>query len=117
MKITSAKQLVKDERYYYADVNSPNLSHQPDGVVVYSVVYRNFDKERRLKYGFSQEGRVLKTDKVEVSACNNLYGSLNTYMGTEWIRSRNFYTTLEEAGREALVLAFTRWEPFREKDE
>ncbi len=59
---------------------------------------------------------AFSTKKIELFAGriqNN--NQINTYMEIGWIHHKNFFTTIEEAYRDAIDLMFKYYTPYKEK--
>ncbi len=108
MKITEIDQFKMNHTYYYVNAKHQILEHQPDGVFVYACKYADWSKERTKKYGYNTgNADMLKPTKV-LAFAGKMHNDddLDTYMETSWCHHINFYTTLNEVIREAIIQVF-----------
>ncbi len=116
MRINSRKQLKLGETYYYAEYHNPNLEGQTDCVVVMKCVFDDYSKEREAKYGFANKKEIfLKTTDIVAWAGRNKPYNYQTYMEVSWVEGdqKIFYTTVNEACRDAIKYAFSRYEQYK----
>lgn len=117
MKITSRNQLKLGETYYYADYRNPKLEHQEDCVYVMKCIYDNYAKEREAKYGFAKKKELLIKEIDIVAWAGRNESRYRSYMEVSWVEGdhRKFYTTANEAYRDAIKYAFSYYEQFKKE--
>lgn len=109
MKITNKKQLIIGNSYYFTENLIQNLEHQPDGILVCEGKYDNWYEEQKVKYGFANNEYKIKVIEILTFVGKNTKKSDEPYYYTiNWIGQKNFYTTLIEAQREGIIIAFAR---------
>ena len=114
MQITKESQLILGNTYYYEETNSPKLEHQPDGVAIYSCVWKDIAEEYKKNYGFSKKKMLaFSTTKIElfVGRIPNNH-QINTYMEIGWIHNKKFFTTIEETYPDLIQQTFEYYTPF-----
>lgn len=57
---------------------------------------------------------ILSTNSIVLFIGRNQNNKLNTYMEDNWIYNKKFFTTIEEVYKEAIVLTFKDYHPYKD---
>jgi len=115
MEIKSRRQLKLGQKYYYAEVYNPKLEHQEDCIAVFECEYNDFTEERIKEYGSANKENLIKTLGVIAWAGRNKPYDRVSYMEEGWLEHKQFYTTANEAYRDAIRFTFSYYEQFKQE--
>lgn len=120
LKYSDKDQLKEGDTFFYAECSNPILSHQESGVHVYRVEVENLKLKTDLGRIY-KETLMFQIKKVVAFAGkmsystgpqSNTFSSINNFLDFQHINSKNFYSKLEEAQREAIIMALEEYKPF-----